>query len=537
MISPEDVHAVVGKRMVNDVFDFVLDIEKSQGMYLHDSKTGKKYLDFFGFFASSAIGMNHPKMFEPNFLKKLTKSAINKPTNSDVLTVEMAEFVDTLSRIATPSYMKYFFFIEGGALAVENALKTAFDWKIKKNFNKGIQDVRGQKVIHLTDAFHGRSGYTLAITNTSSIKKVQYFPRFNWPRVTNPKITFPLNDDNLKKVQELEKKSLDEVQKAISEEGDHIAAFIMEPIQGEGGDNHFRKEYLQAIRKITAQNDILFVVDEIQSGVGITGKWWAHQHFDVKPDILAFGKKMQVCGIMAGPKLEDINDHVFRVPNRIDSTWGGNLADMVRATRYLEIINEEKLIDNAAKMGKIFLKGLTELQDKFPGLISNARGRGLMCAFDLPSPALREEFYNRAYANKLIVLRTGASGIRFRPALIVEENHVNEALSILEKVASEIELKEHNNTRPTVPTFVSAPTKIALPLRIEYKKKLEEAKAPIIGPTIKTTKENKEPSVTKLSANIEESKNTPSISSNISDDVKNQNVSIPSDNLYPLALS
>ncbi len=499
MIAPEDVHAVIHKRMVNDVFDFVLDLEKSKGMYLYDSKTGKKYLDFFGFFASSAIGMNHQKMFEPNFLKKLYRVAINKPTNSDVLTTEMAEFVDTLSKIATPSYMKYFFFIEGGALAVENALKTAFDWKIKKNFSKGIQDVRGQKVIHLNEAFHGRSGYTLALTNTSSIKKVQYFPRFNWPRVTNPKITFPLNDENLKKVQELEQKSLDEIQKAIAEQGDHIAAFIMEPIQGEGGDHQFRKEYFQAIRKITAENDMLFVVDEVQSGVGITGKWWAHQHFDVKPDILAFGKKMQVCGIMAGPKLEDIRDHVFRVPNRIDSTWGGNLTDMVRATRYLEIIEEDKLVDNAAKMGKIFLKGLVELQDKFPDLISNSRGKGLMCAFDLPSPALREEFYDRAYNNKLLILRTGSSGIRFRPALIVEETHINEALSILEKVAGEISAKEQPIHRKTVLTV----SKIALPVSLENKKGSEvqkPAQTPVLD---KIPDKNVDiPAVTKMSLEI-----------------------------------
>ena len=465
MLSPKDVHAIISKRMINDVYDFVLDTEKSKGMYLLDAKTDRKFLDFFGFFASSAIGMNHPKMFEPNFLKKLMRVAINKPTNSDVLTVEMAEFVDAFSKIAEPSYMKYLFFIEGGALAVENALKTAFDWKIKKNFNKGIEDIRGQKVMHLKEAFHGRSGYTLALTNTSSIKKVQYFPRFNWPRITNPKITFPLNAENTKKVEELEKQSLDEMQKAIALEGDHIAAFIMEPIQGEGGDNHFRKEYFQAVRKLTAQNDILFVVDEIQSGMGITGKWWAHQHFDVKPDILAFGKKSQVCGIMAGPKLEDIRDHVFRVPNRIDSTWGGNLTDMVRATRYLEIMEEDKLVDNAAKMGKVFLKGLEDLQDKFPGQIMDARGRGLMCAFDLPNPALREEFYSQCYDNGLLVLRTGSRGIRFRPPLIVEENHINEALSVMEKVAGDIFSKEYGTQAKAKPA--TAPAKSTLPMCID----------------------------------------------------------------------
>ncbi|MEM3335764.1 MAG: aminotransferase class III-fold pyridoxal phosphate-dependent enzyme, partial [Thermoplasmata archaeon] len=275
MITPKEVHDVLGRRILADGFDMVLDLEKSQGVWIYDSRYDRKFLDFFGFFATSAVGMNHPKMFEPEFLKKVERAAINKPTNSDVYTVEMAEFVDTLSRLATPSYMKYFFFIEGGALAVENALKTAFDWKVKKNFKKGYKEERGYKVIHLREAFHGRSGYTLSLTNTFDPRKTQYFPKFNWPRITNPKITFPLNKENLKKVEELEKKSIEEMENAIRDNPDEIAAFIMEPIQGEGGDNHFRKEYFKEVERITKKNDIMFIVDEVQSGMGITGKWWA----------------------------------------------------------------------------------------------------------------------------------------------------------------------------------------------------------------------------------------------------------------------
>ena len=239
-------------------------------------------------------------------------------------------------------------------------------------------------------------------------------------------------------VEELEKQSLEEIKQAIEENQDHVAAFIMEPIQGEGGDNHFRKEYLKEIRKITSENDIMFIVDEIQTGMGITGQWWAHQHFDIKPDIMAFGKKTQVCGIMAGPKLEDITDHVFKVPNRIDSTWGGNLTDMVRATRYMEIMDEDRLVDNAAKTGNIFLKALHGLQDKYPDKISNVRGRGLMCAFDLPEGKIRDEYWQRLYPNGLIALKTGSRGIRFRPALIAEEKHVNDATEILDKTLKEM---------------------------------------------------------------------------------------------------
>jgi len=437
MITPKNVHEVLGKRILTDGFDMVLDLERSKGAWIYDSRFDRKFLDFFGFFATSAVGLNHPKMFDPEFLKKLQRAALNKPTNSDVYTVEMAEFVDTLSRIATPPYMKYFFFIEGGALAVENALKTAFDWKVKKNFRKGYKEEKGYKVIHLREAFHGRSGYTLSLTNTFDPRKTQYFPKFNWPRVTNPKITFPLNEENLRKVEELEKKSIDEIEKAIKENPDDIAAFIMEPIQGEGGDNHFRKEYFKAVEKITRENEMMFIVDEVQSGMGITGKWWAHEHFDVKPDIIAFGKKMQVCGIMVGPRVDEIEDNVFKVSSRINSTWGGNLVDMVRATKYLEIMHEERLVDNAAKMGEMFLKGLGEIEEK-TGKINNVRGRGLMDAFDLKDTKTRDDLFNILYKNGLLMLKTGEKGIRFRPPLIVGVDEVNTALEIIEKSLKEL---------------------------------------------------------------------------------------------------
>ncbi len=433
MISPKEVHKVLGRRILTDGLDMVLDMEKSQGMWLYDSRYDRKFLDFFGFFASSALGMNHPGLMEKEFLKRLQRAAVNKVTNSDIYTVEYAEFVDTLSKIATPPYFRYFFFISGGALAVENALKTAFDWKVRKNIAAGKGE-KGYKVIHLRQAFHGRTGYTLSLTNTFDPNKTKYFPKFDWPRVTNPKITFPLQGENLERVKELERKSIEEIKKAIEENPDDIAAFIMEPIQGEGGDNHFRKEYIQEVQRICRENDIMFIMDEVQSGVGITGKWWAHEHFDVQPDIMSFGKKMQVCGIMVGEKVDEVEDNVFHVPSRINSTWGGNIVDMVRATRILEIIKEDKLVENAANMGAVLMKTLHELEEKYPEKVNNVRGLGLMDAFDLTTTEMRDKFYNEAYKNGLLVLKCGEKGIRFRPPLIVEEEHINIAAEIMDKI-------------------------------------------------------------------------------------------------------
>jgi len=441
MINSKEVHSILERRILADGYDIVLGIDKSHGMWLYDSRHDKYFLDFFGFFASSALGMNHPGYMDSEFLKKLQYASLNKVVNSDIYTQEMAEFVMAMEKVA-PEEMKYMFFVEGGALAVENALKAAFDWKIRKSIAKGKGEL-GTKVIHLKEAFHGRSGYTLSLTNTFDPNKTKYFPKFEWPRVTNPKITFPLNEENTRKVEELEKKSLEEINNAIAKYGDDIAAFIMEPIQGEGGDNHFRKEYFKEVRKITEKNDIMLIFDEVQSGMGITGKLWAYQHFDVKPDMFSFGKKSQVCGFMSSKRIDEVKDNVFHVPSRINSTWGGNFADMVRATKIIEIMIKDKLVENAEKVGSYMIKRLQELEQKYPSIISNARGKGLMDAFDLPNTQLRDEFNNKVYSKGLLCLKAGEKTIRFRPPLIATNDNVDLAIEIMESCITEIK-KSHN---------------------------------------------------------------------------------------------
>lgn len=434
-IHPKDVHRILSKYILVDGFDLVLDLKKSKGCRIYNSRNEKYMLDCFSFFATSPLGCNHPKLTTSEFIKYLGEVAVNNPTNSDLYTTEMAEFVESFNKYAMPDCFQHLFLISGGALAVENGLKTAFDWKIRKNMEKGLTEIKGRQVIHFKEAFHGRTGYTLSMTNTFNLNKIKYFTKFNWPRIINPKIQFPLSKENIENVKNLENKALAEIEQAISKNPDDIACLIIEPIQGEGGDNHFRNEFFKELRKICDENEIMFIIDEIQSGVGLTGKMWAYQHFDFKPDILAFGKKTQVCGIMVGKRVDEIKDNVFSVSSRLNSTWGGNLIDMVRCQKYLEIIHEENLIKNAEIQGKLLLKGLEEIAQKCPEKISNARGRGLMCAFDLPSPELRDEMKNSLYANDLIVLGCGAKTIRFRPPLTVSSEEIKEALTILEKVA------------------------------------------------------------------------------------------------------
>lgn len=428
-ITPDNTFNVLGKHILLDALDFVVDLKRSKGSYIVDARTGKKYLDFFTFVASIPIGMNHPKMTTPEFLDKLAWAAVNKPTNSDAYTVEYAEFVETFSRIAIPPYLPHAFFVEGGSVAVENALKTAFDWKIRKNFKKGYTEERGTQVIHFERAFHGRTGYTLSTTNTEPIK-TDLYPKFKWPRILNPAITFPLNEDNLKRVRKAEEMALTQIKDAIHKNTDDIAAIIIEPIQGEGGDNHFRKEFFVELRRIADEHDIMLIFDEVQTGIGLTGKMWAHEWF-VEPDMIVFGKKMQVCGFLSSTRIDEVPDNVFKIPSRLNSTWGGNLVDMVRATRYLEIIREENLVENARAMGDILLNHLNDIQAEFPALVSNARGRGLFCAFDLPSKEARQKFREIAFSKGLVMLGSGERSLRFRPPLNISQEEIEVGVRII----------------------------------------------------------------------------------------------------------
>ncbi len=433
-VDANDVHKVLGEHILADGYDIVMDLRKSKGSWVYDSKRSRMMLDFFTNFASCPIGYNHPRLDNPEFRERLADAAINKPANSDIYTTYMAEFVETFAKLAVPpSLNKHMFFVEGGALGIENAVKTAFDWKIRKNFKKGTREEKGTQIMHLRGAFHGRTGYTLSMTNTADPRKTQYFPKFDWPRLPNPKIHFPATAAALEAAAKAEKETLDLAKKFLAERKDDIAAFIMEPIQGEGGDNHFRPEFFKAVRQLCDENDMLLIFDEVQTGVGLTGKMWGFQHFGVEPDMLCFGKKTQVCGFATNNRIFDVVDNVFAVSSRINSTWGGNLTDMVRAQRYFEVIDEENLVANAAKVGAFFVGELERLASQLPELVSNVRGRGLMAAFDLPSGEVRNKAIDIMKANDLLVLASGHQSIRFRPALNLSMDEAAEGINRMEK--------------------------------------------------------------------------------------------------------
>jgi L-lysine 6-transaminase len=431
-VAPRDVHDVLRKHLLVDGFHLVLDLQASVGSRLVDARDGTSYLDLFTFFASSALGMNHPALVhDPAFREQLLAAAMNKPSNSDVYSAPMALFVDTFSRVLGDPRLPHLFFVEGGALAVENALKVAFDWKSRRNEAHGIDPALGTRVLHLRDAFHGRSGYTMSLTNTDPVK-VARFPQFPWPRIPAPYLSEGAD------VERREREALAAARTAFEQHPHDIACFIMEPVQGEGGDHHCRPQFLQAMQALCLEHDALFVLDEVQTGCGLTGTPWAFQQLGVTPDVVAFGKKTQVCGVMAGGRVDEVPDNVFAVGSRINSTWGGSLTDMVRSRRTLEVVEADGLIPRAAEVGAVLLDHLRGLAQRHAG-VKDVRGRGLMCAFSLPDAALRDAVLAALRDDeKVLVLGCGTRSVRFRPALTVDVDDLAAGVAALDRVLTRL---------------------------------------------------------------------------------------------------
>ena len=427
-VPADRVFPVLRENVLVDGFHLVIDLERSHGAVMVDALEGREYLDCYGYFATLPVGHNHPKMEDEGFLRSLRTAALANPANSDIYSREYAGFVRTFRELAVPEPFRYLFFIAGGALAVENAMKVAFDWKAQKNRAAGIEG-GGDRILHFRDAFHGRSGYTLSVTNTDPAK-TRDFPKFDWPRVSSPALEFPVDGAA---VAAKEGRTMAEIEEAFARDPHGIAGILIEPIQCEGGDRHFRPEFFAKLREVADRHEALLLFDEVQTGMGVTGRMWAWEHSGIAPDIVAFGKKTQVCGIMSTRRVDDVAGNVFHVSSRINSTWGGNLVDMVRCARYLEILHEDGLVENAARVGAAMKGGLEELAADFES-VTNVRGRGLLLALDLPDGETRAAVRRGCWDRGLAVLPCGPRSIRFRPPLIFSPEQAEQALSTLREV-------------------------------------------------------------------------------------------------------
>ncbi len=428
MIEANQVHQTLAKSQLVDGYPLVLDLEQSQGVWMHDAKSGKKYLDTFTCFASWPVGYNHPMMHDSKFEAELLRAAGTKVANSDIYTREMAEFVQAFATRVTPPGFPHHFWVSGGALAVENALKTAFDWKARKLGRTSFTDDTNDIVIlHFKQAFHGRSGYTMSLTNTVP-DKIGLFPKFDWPRVHNPAIEFDNEGGIANDIEASERRACEEIEAAFAKHDGKIAAIVLEPMQGEGGDNHFRTEFLQKLRDYADEREALLVFDEVQTGFFGSGKPWLWQHHNVAPDIVCCGKKTQICGIYASKRIDEVENNVFAMSSRINSTWGGNLVDMVRSRRFIEIIEAENLAENITQRGVQLVTGLRALAAENNG-VSNVRGLGSLCAFTLESAAAQKAMLGDLFDREVMALASGTSSIRFRLPLIISAAEVDEMLN------------------------------------------------------------------------------------------------------------
>jgi L-lysine 6-transaminase len=406
------VHQIIKKHTIGDGLDIVACPKKSHGSWVCDALTGNEYLDCYSSFASMPLGWNHPLLVEQ--VERFGRAAIHKIANSDMYCEDYASFVEEFASIA-PDF-KYFFFIDGGTLAVENAVKAAFDYKMHKlNYKQDFMS-NGLDVIHLEHAFHGRSGYALSLTNTK-LDKIWGFPKFPWTRLINP-----CTSENAVEL------SLAQAECAMR--NGNVAAVILEPIQGEGGDIHLPIKWMNDLRILAHKYDVMFIVDEVQTGVGLTGKMWSYEHFgDLSPDMMCFGKKTQVCGFACTHKIEEVEDHVFAHSGRINSTWGGNIVDMVRFETISKIIKKEHLVENAAVVGDYFQDRLRSCNK-----IGHPRGRGLMLAFDMENTVDRDLFCHKV-SDKMLVLKSGEKSVRLRPPLNFTKEDVNIAMEFIEAAA------------------------------------------------------------------------------------------------------
>ena len=391
----------LSKHILVDGFHIAVNQKKSLGSWIVDLD-GNKYLDCYSQFASQPLGWNHKVLV--NAKQELGEVAMHKIANSDMYTEQYASFVEKFSGI-TPDFSHYFF-IDGGALAVENALKAAFDWKAKKLGLTSDEDINTLDVFHLGNAFHGRTGYTLSLTNTTP-EKTALFPKFQWNRIW----------------------SIEDAEELMH---DRVAAMVVEPIQGEGGDNHFFPVLFPLMRKWADDNDAILIFDEVQTGVGLTGKMWCYEHFGIVPDMMCFGKKTQVCGFCSTDRIDEVEHNVFNDSGRINSTWGGNIVDMVRFSHIMDAIEEEKLIDNAHEVGSHLENALNNLD-----VISNVRGMGLMIAFDLDTPDLRDRMVSLLQED-MIVLKSGTHSIRLRPALTFSKQDADSAVTFISRAANKL---------------------------------------------------------------------------------------------------
>jgi L-lysine 6-transaminase len=427
------VPATLLKHVFRDGFDIVCDFAKSRDSFLADARDGRRWLDFHGFRGSSALGYNHPALVDGALLSRLGRAAVHEPSQADFASIELAELVQALSYAAIPEDLPRLCLVEDPERAINEALKAAFDWKSRKNLERGLEEGSACSVLHFRQAFHGTSGYGLSLTNTGDPALTRHYPRHDWPRAPNPYARFPLEGASLRDTEDREIQAVADVRSALRERPHRIAAVVIEPIQGEGGDNHFRAEFLRELRRACDEFEALLVFDEMGTGIAATGRFWCHEHFEVRPDLLVFGARLGLGGVLGSRRLDQVEDGAFTERGRLGSSRGVSPVSALRAARIVDTVAADELAKAADEGGKTLLGGLGMIADR-DDRMTNVRGRGLIVAFDLPSGEIRDRFLSGLRDKGLLALPGGLRSVRFRPPLSAKKDELDHGLGLVHDV-------------------------------------------------------------------------------------------------------